>query len=627
MPQEIEFKLQEVDLDKSSRTFERIERLRQLNSNKAWINDDLYRLMYREDLYIIAYERIKSKPGNLTPGTDGATLDGFSLEKIQMIICEMRSEQFQFKPVRTVYIPKPNGKMRKLGIPTIRDKMVQEVTRMILEAIYDSPYGPYFDDKSHGFRSGRSCHTALREIRGKWAAVNWYVEGDIEKCFDTIDFHVLIRLLQKKISDTRFINLIWKLLRAGYMDMNKERQDSLAGTPQGGIASPILANIYLHELDNKVEEMRQRLEQGKKKRRNRLHRKLSAQRQMLQNTNQTNTREYRELVKQIQSLPAVEVNDPHFIRIKYIRYADDWAVGLCGPYRLAEQIKDELSEFLHTHLRLHLSQDKTRITNARSEEATFLGTRITIGRGGEQRVVLVRSTTARASLRRTTGWETKLNAPIDQLIAKLCRRGFCTALGEPVTKLGWIYLDPEQIISLFNGMNRGIQNYYRFADNFHKISRIQYILQFSLAKTLAAKYKISVKQVFARFGADITVIVKAQDGKKDRTVSFYLNHDWKKDRDAFSTNNAKIDLVQTATAMHTRSKLGKPCCIGGATEDIEMHHVRHIRKMSAKKATGFQAVMQALNRKQIPVCKQCHQKIHRGDYDGMSLSDLEYVPR
>ena len=614
-------------MEKSHKTFQRIERLRQLNSAKEWVNDGLYRLMYQEDLYIIAYERIKSEPGNLTPGTDRETIDGFSLDTIRTIIHEMRTEQFQFKPVRTTYIPKSNGKMRKLGIPSTRDKIVQEVMRMILEAIYDSPQGAYFDNKSHGFRPNRSCHTALREIRGKWPAANWFIEGDVQSCFDEIDHHVLVTLLRKKISDTRFINLIWKLLRAGYMDVQEGRKDSLAGTPQGGLVSPILANVYLHELDIKIEELRQWLETGKKKRVNPLHRRLSARRQALQKAKKTGTREYHDLVKQIQNMPSVEVNDPKFIRIRYLRYADDWIVGVCGPRHLAEQIKGELATFLATHLRLKLSQDKTHTTNARNGQALFLGTQITIGRGGEQRVVMTRNGSGHAIQRRSTGSETHMTVPMDRVIARLHSRGFCTAEGETTTKLGWIHLDPEQVIALYSGINRGIQNYYRFTDNFDKLSRSQHILRFSLARTLAAKYKVSVKRIFQRYGANITVTVKGHDGKRDRKVSYYQNSDWAKHRNAFTTNDATIDRVQMAVRMRTRSKLGKPCCICGETSRVEMHHVRHIRKMGQRKTGGFQAIMQALNRKQIPVCKSCHQKIHHGDYNGMRLSDLIYDPR
>ncbi len=322
----------EVDLDESHKTLQRLERLRQLNTDRNWINTKLYRLMYKEDLYILAYERIKSAPGNMTPGTDGKTIDGFSLQMIRTIIEEMRTEQFQFKPVRTVYLPKPNGKKRKLGIPSTRDKIVQEVIRMLLECIYDSPNGPYFHETSHGFRPNRSCHTALREIRGKWPAMNWFLEGDIQSCFDAIDHGILVNLLRKKIRDERFLNLIWKLLRAGYLDLREARHDSLAGTPQGGLASPILANVYLHELDEKVEEMRQRIERGgQRKKKNPLHRKLTERKLRLVKKGATRTKAFRELVRQIRSIPAVQVNDPNFIRLKYLRYADDWIIGICGP--------------------------------------------------------------------------------------------------------------------------------------------------------------------------------------------------------------------------------------------------------------------------------------------------------
>jgi retron-type reverse transcriptase len=187
----------------SQKTLERLEHLQKLNSNRQWVNYDLYRLLYKEDLSIVAYERIKSKPGNMTPGTDKEPLDGFSPEDIREIIQEMKTEQFRFKPVRQQFIPKPNGKMRKLGMPCVRDKVVQEVMHMILEAIYDSPHGPYFSNVSHGFRPNRSCHTALQEFRGKWLAMNWIIEGDIRACFDELDHQILVKALSKKIQDQR----------------------------------------------------------------------------------------------------------------------------------------------------------------------------------------------------------------------------------------------------------------------------------------------------------------------------------------------------------------------------------------------------------------------------------------
>src|SRR5438309_3962116 len=370
----------------SQETFMRLEHLRQRNSDREWVNCDVYRLMYKEDLYILAYERIKSKPGNMTPGTDEETLDGFSLETIRGIIQEMRTEQFRFKPVRTTFIPKTNGKMRKLGIPCVRDKIVQEVMRLILEAIYDSPHGAYFQETSHGFRPNRSCHTALREFRGKWSAVNWIVEGDIHACFDELDHHVLVSLLHKKIHDQRFLNLIGKLLKAGYMDLHGTKRDSLVGSPQGSLVSPILANVYLHELDEFVEGLRQELEKGKEKHRDPIYRNVSKQKARMAARGETRTKEFKAIVKWMRTLPSRQVYDPEYIRIRYLRYADDWCVGVNGSHALAEEIKQRIKTFLWDRLKLTLSEKKTHITNARTEEAFFLGTTLKIGNGGTAKV-------------------------------------------------------------------------------------------------------------------------------------------------------------------------------------------------------------------------------------------------
>jgi group II intron reverse transcriptase/maturase len=608
-------------LEESHKTLQRLERLRRLNSNPEWINDDLYRLMFKEDLYIVAYEKIKSKPGNLTPGSDRQTIDGFSLEVILKIIQEMRTEQFQFKPVRISYIPKQNGKKRKLGISSARDKLVQEVMRMIFEAIYDSPYGAYFKKDSHGFRPGRSCHTALKEIRGKWSAANYLIEGDVQTCFDSIDHFILVKQLRRKIKDERFLNLVWKLLRAGYLDLYQSHQ-SLAGTPQGNLASPILANVYLHALDEKVLELQAREQKGKKKRLNPLYRKLQNRKLLLKKQGQGKGQECRSLIKQLRKIPIVKVDDDEFIRLKYSRFADDWLIGLSGPYRLAQQIKEELRDFLKTELKLTLSEEKTHITPGRSGKAHYLGTTLAIGRGGEAKQVWTTNGSGKYFKRRSTGWEVVMEAPIADLIKRLAAKGFCSALGAPTTKKAWIYLDAHQTVSLFASINRGIQNYYRFADNFGQLGKIQYILRFSLARTLAAKFKISVKKVLRRYGPDLTIKVKAEDGKRDREVSFYHNHDWQQQRNGFMIKEQNIDLLRTSIRLRSRSKLGKPCYICGSHQGIEMHHVRHIRKMDAKKATGFKAVMNGLNRKQIPTCQECHHKIHRGEYDGLRLSDL-----
>jgi hypothetical protein len=332
----------------------------------------------------------------------------------------------------------------------------------------------------------------------------------------------------------------------------------------------------------------------------------------------------------MRTLPTLQVDDPDFIRLKYLRYADDWLIGVCGSHALAEEIKQEIKHFLGDTLRLTLSEEKTHITHARTEVAFFLGTALKMGNGGEAKVTWSTNRKGRMFKRRSTGWETVMNAPMPKLIKKLSERGFCTREGEPIPKSGWAYLDADQIVSLYSSVNRGLQNYYRFADNWVQMHRVQYILEYSLAKTLARKYQISVPKVFKRFGRGCTMVIKGRGGKEDRKVSFYLNQDWVKRRDAFqSGKHPDIDLVQTAMRMRTRSKLGRPCCIcGEIAGQIVMHHVRHIRKLSNKReATGFNRILRMLNRKQIPVCEICHRNIHRGAYDSLKLAELAYLPR
>ncbi len=594
---------------------ERLEVIRKLNGeNREWVNDDLYRLMLRKDMYVLAYERLKSNPGNMTPGTDDETLDGFSLAEIDKIIEQMRSEHYRCKPVRESFIPKANGKLRRLGIPCPRDKIVQEVVRIILEAVYDSPHGAYFSDCSHGFRRSNSCHSAVREIQKKWSGMIWLIEGDIKSCFDDIDHHKLIDVLRKKIKDERFLALIWKFLKAGYLDLERARHDSLAGTPQGGIASPILSNIYLNELDEFVEQIRIDLEQGKERRPNLEYKRIEARRYKLAKAGKADTREFKRLGKQMRSLPSLDTHDPNFVRVRYVRYADDWLIGVIGSHELAGEIKDRVGEFLKNELALTLSQEKTKITNARTEEAEFLGYRIRKGRGRDtQKVTVSTNGSGRLFKRRSTGMEVVLKAPMDKLIKRLSQKGFCDGKGNPKHKAGWTVLDEDQIVSLYSSINRGIQEYYRPTDNWPELQRVQYILKYSLAKTLALKKKTSITRVMR--GRDISVQV--------RNIVFYRNTDWTVKRDAFK-DSPEVDLVTMNVRLRTRSKLGLPCMVCGSPNKVQMHHVRHIRKMDDKEPKGFTRVMAALNRKQVPVCKACHERIHRGEYDSLSLKELAY---
>ncbi len=232
------------------------EILKRMESNseahKDGIYTRLYRYLLREDIYMTAYQKLYSNKGAGTAGIDNDTADGFGEKYVCQLIKELKEQTYKPKPVKRVYIPKRNGKKRPLGIPSFKDKLVQEAMRRILEAIYE----PIFSTHSHGFRPSRSCHTALSEIGNSFRGIIWFIEGDIKGCFDNIDHNVLLKILSDKIKDSKFINLVRKFLKAGYMEGWKQYK-TYSGTPQGGILSPILANIYLHELDKKVEAMQE----------------------------------------------------------------------------------------------------------------------------------------------------------------------------------------------------------------------------------------------------------------------------------------------------------------------------------------------------------------------------------
>lgn len=613
----------------SNNDLARLEVLREKNADPNWVNGDLYRLMYKKDLYVVAYERLKSAPGNMTPGADGSTLDEFSLGTIENIIAQMRSEAFRFSRARRVHIPKANGGKRPLGIASPKDKVVQEVMRMILEAIYESPHGPTFTDTSHGFRPNRGCHTALKSIRENWNGVTWIVEGDVKAAFDNIDHDLLIGCLQKRISDTRFLNLIRKALTAGYYEFRKPINSDI-GTPQGSIVSPILCNIFLHELDIFMASRIAETEKGEKRKRSlesiRAYKRLEKARREIEKL-EPRSEQRASMAKEVKAakLANMEIpsgsNDGSFIRVKYVRYADDWCVGINGPKSLAIQLRNEVKDFMSDKLGLTLSMEKTHIRNAKTEEAFFLGTRLRIGSTTQKVQKVTRN--GKSFDKRVTGWSPQLWAPVGKLINKLHSKGFCDVKGEPVPKTPWVLLDDDQIVSIYGSILRGLLNYYSFVDNYAKLSWVQYVLKYSAALTLATKHRLSLRQVFRKYGDSLAVFKQNSKGKTFG-VSMPVVVNWSRKPSRFMVGEIPPPdtILMRHMRLRTRSKLGESCVICGSDHGVEMHHVRHVRKMGDKPPQGFTRLLAMLNRKQIPACGVCHRKIHAGTYDGIRLLDL-----
>jgi len=330
--------------------------------------DGVYRQLFNPELYYRAYGRLYKNAGAMTPGATEETVDGMSTKKILGIIELLRNERYQWTPVRRKLIPKGNGKTRPLGIPTWSDKLLQEVMRSLMDAYYE----PQFSPNSHGFRPDRGCHTALGDVFFAWNGTKWFIEGDIKGCFDNIDHTVLLSILREKIQDGRFIALVEGLLHAGYLEQWHYRP-TLSGTPQGGIISPLLANIYMDRLDKCVEETiiprytrknLRRLTKEAKSIRNKIFRLR---------VKDKDHPDLPDLYQKARQIPSSDQFDPEYRRLRYIRYADDFLLGFAGPRDEAEEIKDQLKTFLHDNLKLELSPEKTLITNALTEKALFLG--------------------------------------------------------------------------------------------------------------------------------------------------------------------------------------------------------------------------------------------------------------
>lgn len=585
----------------------------------------LYRNLYNPEFYLLAYQRIQANPGNMTAGSDGKTIDGMGMKRIENLIMKMKDFSYHPKPARRTYIPKANGKKRPLGIPSFEDKLVQEVVRMILESIYE----PSFCNTSHGFRPNRSCHTALQYVKRNYTGVKWFVEGDIKGCFDNVDHHVLIQILRRRIIDEYFIGLIWKFLKAGYME-NWIYHNTYSGTPQGSLISPILANIYLNELDIFMMEYAKHFNCGKNRRINpaykkRLDVRRGKQEWLNRNKDKIGEEKRREVMKEIQeineylrSIPYGDPMDEHYKRVMYVRYADDFLIGVIGSKEDAKRIKSDVGAFISENLRLEMSEEKTLITHG-NDFARFLGYDITAS--NEQNSTRMKTGYTKRSY---TG-RIKLYVPKEKWLKRLISYGalkinYDKANGnkevwEPVRRPGLIRLDDIEILNQYNAEVRGLYNYYRMAHNVTVLNSFLYVMKFSMYKTFAGKYKTSIRKIISKYCHDriFTVTYPSKNGTK--SITFY--HEGMRYCDTVASENP--DMVGRAAENHRYTSLidrlkGRVCEYCGAeTDDMEIHHVKKLKNLSGK--AEWERQMIARRRKTLALCHSCHVKLHTGKLD------------
>ena len=589
--------------------------LNEHSKDSSYKFERLYRILFNEELFYVAYQKIASNGGSTTKGSDGRSIDGMSLARIETLIASLKDESYQPHPSRRVHIPKKNGKTRPLGIPAFEDKLVQEVVRMILEAIYEG----HFETTSHGFRPKRSCHTALLHIQKTFSGAKWFIEGDIKGFFDNIDHDVLVGILRERISDDRFIRLIRKFLKAGYVE-DWTFHNTYSGTPQGGIVSPILANIYLDKLDKYVKEYIQHFDKGTKRRPGKESNNLANERKrtVRKLKKVKDGTEKAALVARLKAIeqeraafPSGDEMDGSYRRLKYIRYADDFILGVIGSKEDALRIKEDIKSFLSESLALELSEEKTLITHT-GKSAKFLGYEITVTRNNHQR------RDVQGRLRRTYGKRVRLNVSMATLRDKLLEYGAMEIklrngkeIWKPKCRSGLIFNDDLEILDRYNRETVGFCNYYLIANNCVVLHNFRYIMEYSMYKTFAGKYRSTVRKINKKYRYNKLFTVKYEQKGAIKSRTFYKTS-FKRRTTAF---NGSCDIEPYSIADVSRTNLtdrlkAEKCELCGATGKLIMHHVRNLKDLKGKES--WKRLMSARKRKTIALCPSCHRLRHLG---------------
>lgn len=599
-----------------------LKNLTEKSKDESYRFQRLYRNLYNRDFYWLAYKNIYANKGSMTAGTDGMTIDGMSNERIDGIIESLKDRSYRPKPARRTYIAKKNSnKKRPLGIQSGDDKLVQEVVKMILESIYE----PCFSNKSHGFRPNRSCHTALSQIQKTFTGTNWFVEGDIHACFDSFDHHVVIDLLRKRIDDEAFIQLIWKFLKAGYMEQwTYER--TYSGVPQGSGVSPVLCNVYLNELDRYMEMYAESFNTAASRKRLATAYRTSIDRAYRYKCKgneiwETLTKEERKIrckkLKQLQKaekeLTPTVVKDTNYKRILYTRYADDFLIGVIGSKADAEKVKQDVKEFLRDVLKLEMSDAKTKITHT-GDRARFLGYDITVSRSQTTKKL------ANGKIQRCQTGVVKLLVPRVKWVNKLLEY---KAMKIKITEDGkerfvalhrgkLVNCTDIEILTTYNSEIMGLYNFYSIANDAYKIGIFANVMKYSMFKTFACKYKTNVHEIRRRYFKDghFTVAYSTRSGMK--TTTFY--------RSGFARKNVPIRVDQI-NELHQYGIYGKPNTLkqrvernvcelcGKSCNKLEIHQVKKLKDL--KGTDEWVCLMRKRRRKTLVVCPDCHQKIHQ----------------
>jgi group II intron reverse transcriptase/maturase len=635
-----------------------LTRLRECSeqNNIDGVNKYVKSLLGNPEFWILCYESIKSNPGVYSPGGSiftgkHKTMDGIDLEFFEKLSVIVPRGSFRFGPIRRVGIPKSQGGTRFLGIADSRDKIVQKGLAVILEELSEHR----FHECSFGSRRNRSCHDALAYTKRKVPSGMWAIEGDINKCFDSFNHKRLVSLIRKKyVSQQVFIDLIYKALKAKIISINSSFINKI-GTPQGSVVSPILSNIYLHELDIFINNGKQLIKfRGSKTATPNSQFKNLLSLTSEEESKAENVKKSKGKLKYWKFLHKLRVsklkiaekeNIPRVIykgrnrKIAYVRYVDDFIVFVWGTRNDCLEIRKLIKNFLKGELDLDLSEEKTHITHLKKDKAKFLGFQIwqspakllskkaDVNPLGQIDRVKMDSKFRGATMQTP---RLRITFSMEEVLKKLVDKGLVRyKAGKffPTSYKSALQYDIANIVSYMRTVFRGLANYYGFAHNWYDAKTLyNYFGLYCTAMTIAHKTKSKVSKVFDKYEANLTI----KDGK-NKIISSYgilTNSNFKKtvssSRIEF-TSVTNIEQLLFANLKIAKQHLIKwPCVICG--EPAEMHHIKHVRKALQKKKSGsfdmYLEVMRLVNRKTLPVCKYHHNQIHSGKYDGTSLKTL-----
>ncbi len=607
----------------SLRTSKKLEGISSRSISEGKVND-LFKIMKScPDLWKQAYLNIAPNHGAMTKGVDGFSIDGFSEDYIVDMIKRLEDDRYVPKPVRRVYIPKADGKQRPLGIPTFRDKLVQEVCRLLLEAVYE----PIFSDASHGFRPNRSCHTALKAVK-TWSGTVWFIEFDIKSFFDSISHQKLVEILSKQIDDRRFLKLIRKIIESGYME-NSKVSETYSGTPQGGVISPILANIFLNELDQMIASIPFN-KGGIVRRPNPEYHRLSTQIRCIKKKVQTRenflaqgkkvvwgkekplekgddkifraeikalSSQMKDLRERCLSLESHDRFDPNFKRLRYVRYADDFLIGVTGSRTEAEEIEQAVRNFIVSKLGLEIAESKTGIRHARDEGARFLN--YEISRTSNRRMIR-----REGKKKRNPGVTIHLKVPLDRV------KKFSSKYGhwdrhKSLHRPELLAESDAELVQRYNAEFRGFANYYALADDVKgKLHKLEWLMSGSFLKTMANKHKSHIGRVAKQLRKGTTLTVVSTKTGKEYPL-FKLRN----------LTTPKIANDETRRGYHSKTELedrmqARKCEYCGATKGyFEVHHVRKLKDLKGK--TDWERRMMEKARKTLVLCRTCHHALHK----------------